>query len=115
MRSPRLEHDDLLRGRCSGIPECCIKFFIEIWMIDPAITTDHKKRLSEIRDTFRFGYIPCPDCVDKENFVDVRHCESSSCFCGQWEHREMINDIKRARKKWCRNRRSTRKQRRGYA
>lgn len=124
MRSPRFEHDDLVRGRCSGIPECCITFFIETWMMDLDITFKHKERMDEVRgDPIRFRYVPCPDCLVAQRFVEIRHCDGPSCFCGQWEHREMVQEklrkieptAFRAYRKWRRISKSKRKQRRGYA
>ncbi len=113
VRSPLSERDDRLRGRCSGIPECCITFFTEIWMTKQKLfqnIVNHERRMLVDRETFGFRYIPCPDCLDKKHFIKLRYCNGPDCFCGQWKHRE----AEKIYRKWRRSRKSNRKRRRGF-
>jgi hypothetical protein len=120
MRSPRSENDDEVRGRCSGIPECCVKFFIEQRPFGETSHSykEHTKRMDDMRERFEFQYIPCPDCLGAKRFVELKLCNESNCFCGQWEYRERaeskLKDISDYRKQKRRVRMS-RKKRRGYA
>ena len=125
LRSPRTEHDDLIRGECSGIPPCCIEFFIEKWGldVDSVANAEHEKRMDALRERFYFQYVPCPDCITAERFVEIRSCDGPHCFCGQWESRQLISQklddmephVRKAYRKWRRKIRANRKRRRGYA
>lgn len=103
------DHD--LRGQCTGLPPCCIKFFIEQWQDMPEAPRD--EYMDKIDGV---GYIPCPDCLAKQSFVEPKDCEEANCVCGQWAHRQLIEDaIDLDKKKNKRRSRMARKKRRGYA
>lgn len=102
------DHD--LRGQCSGFPPCCIRFFIEQWQNMP--DEPRNEYMSKIEG---IGYIPCPDCLAKQNFVEPKDCEEANCICGQWKHRQSVEDsLDAIRKKERRRNRMARKKRRGY-
>jgi hypothetical protein len=77
---------DIRCGLHSGIPKCCIRFWLKIWsplyhewgkgnydaylLMDDYYPLDSNKSL-------RFGYIPCPDCKTKgaEHAVPLKECD----------------------------------------
>ena len=69
--------DDLKRGRCTGIPECCITFFLFTGVRAPYATAAD------------WGYIACPKCVDAGNRIEPKHCSDlkEACTCGAWVDR----------------------------
>lgn len=69
---------DAARGRCSGIPECCIAFFIEVWSDSLSHTQAGTELLSSLPRAVQ--YIPCPICLELENFVQIRACRPG-CEC----------------------------------
>lgn len=117
VRSPRVPFDDVVRGQCSGIPECCIKYFVDVWSQNNNPWKDcpeHAERMMDAKEKgLEFFYIPCPACIATENFVETKDCTESNCFCGQWERREVFKeqDLEKNRK---RRSRMARKKRRGY-
>lgn len=69
-----------MKGRCSGIPECCIEFFNQSnsteSRADPEIraaTRAYKESIPE-----GFGYLPCPGCWEARAFVEVRTCPNEA-------------------------------------
>lgn len=71
-------------GLHSGIPRCCVAFFVKVWwpywvMLDEppsrAKKTAHVAFDEYSRWTTRPGYVPCPACVIDGNFVEVLPCE----------------------------------------
>lgn len=117
MRSPRVPFDDELRGTCSGIPTCCINFYIMVWSPNDNPAKDcpeHQMLMDEAkREGFKFYYIPCPACLKARRFVEIKQCSNGNCFCGQWERREAMKGGEQDRKKR-RRRRMARKKQRGY-
>jgi hypothetical protein len=65
-----------LRGTCSGIPECCVAFFVNDWKFG-----NHPNRGKHMKAGY--GYIPCPACLESGNRVEIRHCLDGGCICGQ--------------------------------
>ncbi len=73
-----------LAGRCSGLPECCIAWFVELHRME-------ERGEREAADAYRIkiprgmGYIPCPQCLASQAFVLVRDCPTSlvsvGCAC----------------------------------
>jgi hypothetical protein len=63
---------DIRCGQHSGIPACCIAFFIEDWpRINSATPTPYTEAL-ELADP---GYIACPTCLERGSFVKpLRRC-----------------------------------------
>jgi len=57
-------------GRHSGIPECCIEYFIESWW--------KKGRKLSGYDPGT-NYVRCPRCVATDNLVEARRCETDCC------------------------------------
>lgn len=112
MKSPRIEDDNRVRGECSGIPGCCITFFIDVW--DTSEVSAHEKAMDEARKKgFKFQYVPCPDCLSATRFVEIKDCKASNCFCGQWKYKEKTALLEEERSRRRRTR-MARKHRRGY-
>jgi hypothetical protein len=75
-------------GMHSGIPDCCILFFVGrwVWMTDRATATYWRRITKVAREGGRkgsgggggVGYIPCPRCLDRRTFVP----ELRACWCG---------------------------------
>lgn len=69
-------------GRDSGIPECCIEFFVTEWSYIthkfPLIFKHYWEQQEKVSaELNRFiGYIPCPDCLKNHKIVDVIKCPS---------------------------------------
>jgi hypothetical protein len=59
-------------GRCSGIPECCVQFFIATYFDRPG---------SEAPDDA--DYLRCPACRAAGVKVPVRECPSYGCPCAR--------------------------------
>lgn len=63
-------------GRHSGIPECCIDFFVKhwskVWMKhNSTFTRFYRKAL-----TFRkFDHVACPHCLITKNVVKLKKCK----------------------------------------
>lgn len=93
-----LSHKDILRrlnhlpstfecGVHSGFPTCCIIFYMtrKMWMSESEnrdynklIHQKMKMILDEDGEYIKHipGYIPCPKCLESENFVtDIKPCE----------------------------------------
>lgn len=66
--------DHKRRGECSGIPACCIAYYEAggVPLLD-------------------WGYVACPQCVELGNRVEVRHCDTWNCTCGQWVERTPLS------------------------
>lgn len=47
---------DIVRGRLSGIPDCCIAFFTEVWEKGMFIM------MPDYMGMGSWGYVPCPHC-----------------------------------------------------
>jgi hypothetical protein len=71
-------------GLHSGLPRCCVAFFVKVWwpywlaidgLSSRARTDAHAAFAAYQRWTTRPGYVPCPRCVVDENFVEVLPCE----------------------------------------
>lgn len=125
MKSPRVAGDDKIRGQCSALPECCIKFYIGTWAENPGVFIDHEINMRDARaQGSNFQYVPCPECLAAKRFVKIRSCDGPSCFCGQWERRHkmklnkldvMSPEARRAYRNFRYKVRAKRKLRRGWA
>jgi len=70
----KLGNEDSLHVFCavrSGIPLCCIKFWMEEWedFIGERRITHHINVPKETQ------YVPCPKCIEKRHFVSIRICD----------------------------------------
>lgn len=68
--------DDVAKGRLSGIPECCIQFFVQVW--DPLFKSQGKaaewrsKYFADVEGTSHpWEYLPCPHCKATGNVAEV--------------------------------------------
>lgn len=75
--SPRANDDDRPRGRCTGVPECCIDYFIA------------GGRAPEGLD---WEYVPCPECIRTGNRITPKLCVElkDACTCGTWANRRPL-------------------------
>lgn len=71
MTPARLAHH-VSCGRHSGIPDCCIGWFVDVWIGQGAcMTVEGQVRLRAVS----FGYVPCPPCLSRGNRVVVLACD----------------------------------------
>jgi hypothetical protein len=89
-RSKRSPGDDVARGLCSGIPRCCIDFYLGGWQRIMG-TADGDLHLASMKKAGGEGYIACLRCIFLATFVKVRQC-GPDCSCGQWRTREVMAD-----------------------
>ena len=69
--------DDIKCGFHSGIPACCIKYYVTVWkwksekewMIRNAKVSKVEEKIKR-----NFYYIPCPDCLRIRNVIIVKPC-----------------------------------------
>jgi len=68
---------DILYGRHSLIPECCIAFFVGPW---------NRYRMCEgsgysqaINDSEKYNYVPCPACFYSGKVAKIKMCDDE---CG---------------------------------
>jgi len=81
---------DWIVGRCSGFPDCCIEFFINWWqprVLNPEKllndeANQYRKVLSAFWRSHNLEYVPCPDCIQNENFIAIKKC-AVDCACRQ--------------------------------
>jgi hypothetical protein len=75
---PTTRYNSICCGVHSGIPMCCIKFFVNEW---PSYSLEahreHIAKAAEINGGENYGYIPCPDCLEK----GVAPVTLKSCNC----------------------------------
>jgi hypothetical protein len=69
---------DVHCGRHSGLPDCCILFFITCYRSvrtdeEMGISSEYHKLL-ESMGADRLGYVPCPACLAAQRFVRMRPC-----------------------------------------
>lgn len=92
------ERIDRLRGECTGLPECCVDFYVGPWSTWHAAQTDmwttYRKRIDAALHTHFFAYIPCPTCLAAKRFVRANRCVPG-CLCGY--HKAAISVLRVAR------------------
>ena len=72
---------DFLCGVCSNIPVCCIAFYKTDWdTMQDRTEYNEKFNIAEEKRGKLIQYIPCPDCLDKENFVEIADCMETCPF-----------------------------------
>ena len=70
-----------LRGRCSGIPDCCIRWFSGEYH---SLSLSGHGRAYMATTPPGIKYVPCPRCLASQAFVKVRECqkdEQGDCAC----------------------------------
>lgn len=80
-----------LRGRCSGIPKCCIDYFVTIWIGTGLWRTD-AGQATRAREPSNVRYIRCPDCRDVDRRYTVRKCKRG-CLCDPQRPRRVISTL----------------------
>jgi hypothetical protein len=74
-------------GLHSGLPDCCILFYITCWWPLTLAESDDDEG-NPYRDLLDgaggrgSGYVPCPGCLAARNFVEVRPCDAQSRRAG---------------------------------
>ena len=64
------------RGRCSAIPACCRRWFVDVWYrLDLDVKLQRNERWSQ-HDGWGWGYIACPGCRQCGARVRVRRCQA---------------------------------------
>lgn len=69
-------HRTIECGLNSGYPPCCVAFYVNGLLNFTA--RQHKNYRKKLRAN-PFGYIPCPDCLEKLNKVKGKVCPENEC------------------------------------
>lgn len=69
----------IVYGRHSGIPDCCIQFFIHGWDNEIKWGWEITSYARAVKAS-SFGYIPCPECLGTNRRVKIVDCERD---CGR--------------------------------
>ncbi len=77
---------DRRRGRCTGLPECCIEYYVGPWMAIVGNRFRDSAAATEFCIVHAQGvdYIACPACRAGRSFVRPRRCRREYCSCGGW-------------------------------
>ena len=69
---------DIECGKHSGIPECCIEWYIGPWSNIVARVPVLWKAYWDHNQTESTYYIRCPECIENKNIVKVKECDCES-------------------------------------
>ena len=86
---------NIVCGMHSGIPHCCIKFFVTEWVYVLPKSSENKfyayywKQMQNAQ-TFSINpqtneleqdcqYIPCPECLKYRQYIKIKSCPDDSC------------------------------------
>jgi len=80
-----------MAGRCSGLPECCIAWFVVVQELEAFVgpwspwswheNLQRRPWSAAGPDRPRPDYVPCPWCRATRTFVKVRPCPNDPHFC----------------------------------
>jgi hypothetical protein len=68
-------------GRHSGIPECCISYYIvRLLSFTEKQEYDRKKKciFFEVMADKKFEYVACPECAENGKFIELKECPEDS-------------------------------------
>tara|TARA_Y100000593_G_scaffold38054_1_gene73837 strand:- start:5134 stop:5361 length:228 start_codon:yes stop_codon:yes gene_type:complete len=68
-------------GRHSGIPECCIQWFVTAWSNYVYINSDLRNKYLLVNDNV--GYIRCPTCIANRSVIKIKECD---CYVEEKEN-----------------------------
>jgi len=71
-------------GIHSGIPSCCIIFFINEWDKKELWRKEKSELVKAIRDSGA-GYVMCPKCLASNSIVNIRDC-AQECKRECWKY-----------------------------
>jgi len=70
-------------GRHSGIPACCVLFYVSVWL---HIYTREEGRVYwqrmhdvEVKENIDAQYIVCPNCLKRREFINIHRCGGERC------------------------------------
>lgn len=84
------DHSEMHMIECglhSGLPPCCVSFFVKMWwpytLAVNALSAREQANAVVAYDAYqawttRPGYIPCPNCVIDRRFVHILACDCES-------------------------------------
>jgi hypothetical protein len=82
-------------GGHSGVPKCCILFYVTEWIHYTDKQVDrHHKRVDKIfkreeHNDKGFGYIPCPRCLELKNWAGpLKKCPPHT-ECGRYQRKQL--------------------------
>jgi len=67
-------------GLCSGIPRCCVEFFLRVWRFLYLEQDTDSKFMAAYRKWSNADYIRCPMCISMRRKVKVKIC-TPECGC----------------------------------
>ena len=59
----------IICGLRSGIPECCVKFYLTEWQ-----EMNKRDKNNYLAATKRWSYIPCNKCKDTKHIAELKEC-----------------------------------------
>lgn len=68
-----IRHHHIQCGKHSGIPECCIEWFVSTWL--PAYFVNHDFVQKYHSNNGDVGYIRCLNCIKDNLIVEIKECE----------------------------------------
>jgi hypothetical protein len=72
-------------GNCSGIPDCCVEYFITVWKESHmGIKLPVLKELDKSENP-GVHYIPCPTCLKNKNFIKLLPCNKECDLVKEFE------------------------------
>ncbi len=77
---------DIRMGRCSGIPLCCIAWFVVVWPLfqDTSVHVPPRQQWYLSLTTPGSEHVQCPACILRRRVVTVRDCTPA---CGHRQER----------------------------
>ena len=61
-------------GKHSGIPECCVEWYVGSWSNAVMHVPVLWKAYWDYNDNDSIDYIRCPDCIENKRNVELKEC-----------------------------------------
>jgi len=65
-------------GKHSGIPECCIDWYIDVWSSVVVRVPVLWRAYWDYNETESTNYIRCPECIENKSVINIRECDCES-------------------------------------
>jgi hypothetical protein len=81
-------------GRHSGIPGCCVAYFIQYWQpLCMTYTPEAEEAINERNERCPDGYnyVPCEECLANGDQIELRTCPDNCALSGARTHKHGCN------------------------